>query len=116
MMRVDTEDNIARPLALVKSKYSDSGVVTRIWGGFLAIFCRSPAGVSPVRTAMLISTGASAARKQLFSDAVEGYFQVFVDVVAQRLQRRNIEYLYPITELPIEPALEQAIDSRVKCR
>ena len=30
---------------------SDSGVVTRMWGGFFVIFCRSAGGVSPVRTA-----------------------------------------------------------------
>ena len=34
---------------------SDSGVVTRMCGGCFAIFARSPAGVSPVRTATRIS-------------------------------------------------------------
>ena len=34
--------------------YSDSGVVMRMCGGRLASFCRSDAGVSPVRTAVVI--------------------------------------------------------------
>ncbi len=37
--------------------YSDSGVVTMMCGGRLRHFARSACGVSPVRTALRISTG-----------------------------------------------------------
>ena len=47
-----------RPPLLVSSRYSDSGVVTSMWGGFFSMAWRSVCGVSPVRTATLISTGA----------------------------------------------------------
>ena len=35
--------------------YSDSGVVTRMCGGFFSMAARSDASVSPVRTAVRIS-------------------------------------------------------------
>ena len=38
--------------AAVSRMNSDSGVVTRMWGGRLISFRRSDAGVSPVRTAV----------------------------------------------------------------
>ena len=47
---VRTPDNIPRPLVLVRSRYSDSGVVTRMCGGRRAMAVRRPLGVSPVRT------------------------------------------------------------------
>ena len=41
-------------------RYSDSGVVTRMCGGVRSIEARSACGVSPLRTAAVILTGASA--------------------------------------------------------
>ncbi len=42
--------SMRRPDSLVSSRYSDSGVVTRMCGGRLLMAARSPGGVSPVRT------------------------------------------------------------------
>ena len=43
--------SISRERCAVNSKYSDSGVVTRIYGGVRSIAARSLCGVSPLRTA-----------------------------------------------------------------
>jgi hypothetical protein len=58
-------------------------------GGFLPIFWRSEAGVSPVRTA--VRMGAKATPRAA-SSAISGqrHFQVLVNVVAERLQRRDV--------------------------
>ncbi len=53
---VRTLDSMLRPEAEPSSTYSDSGVVTSTCGGLRNTFWRSPAGVSPVRTAVRIST------------------------------------------------------------
>ncbi len=37
------------PVLLVSIRYNDSGVMIRIWGGFLTILCLSRWEVSPVR-------------------------------------------------------------------
>ena len=50
-----TVDSILRPESLVSSRYSDSGVVTRIWGARFRIATRSACAVSPVRTIARIS-------------------------------------------------------------
>ncbi len=51
-----TPDSIARPDSEPSSTYSDSGVVTRMCGARLRKAARSACGVSPVRTAVRIST------------------------------------------------------------
>ncbi|ULU25840.1 hypothetical protein DYST_02778 [Dyella terrae] len=48
--------SIARPDSEPSRMYSDSGVVTRMCGGCLRIPLRSACGVSPVRTAVRMST------------------------------------------------------------
>ncbi len=53
---VRTVESMRRPPSLVRRMKSDSGVVTRMCGGFLIIAVRTPDGVSPVRTAVRIST------------------------------------------------------------
>ena len=45
-----TVRSMARPLSLVSRIESDSGVVTRMWGGFFRIAVRALADVSPLRT------------------------------------------------------------------
>ncbi len=47
---VRTERSICRPPSLVSKMYTDSGVVTKIWGGRLLLAARLFAEVSPVRT------------------------------------------------------------------
>ena len=53
--------SICRLRSDVSSRYSDSGVVTRMWGGVRSIAARSAAVVSPVRTAAVIRGAASPA-------------------------------------------------------
>ena len=50
---------MSRERSAVSSRYSDSGVVTRICGGVRSIAARSPWGVSPLRTAAVMRTGGS---------------------------------------------------------
>ncbi len=60
-MTVRTVRSICRLRSEVRSRYSDSGVVTRMWGGVRSIDTRSRVEVSPVRTAAVID-GASSPR------------------------------------------------------
>ena len=55
-MTVRVLASILRPDTLVSRMYSDSGVVTRIWGGLRRMRLRSACGVSPVRTTVRMST------------------------------------------------------------
>ncbi len=54
--------SMARPDSEPSSTYSDSGVVTRMCGGWRRIAARSDCGVSPVRTAVRMSTSGSPSR------------------------------------------------------
>ena len=54
-----TVRSISRLRAAVSSRYSDSGVVTRMCGGVRSIAARSAGVVSPVRTAAVIRGGGS---------------------------------------------------------
>ncbi len=65
-------DSIARPDSLVSSRYSDSGVVTRMCGGRLRMATRSACGVSPVRTCVRIGRRIQTLRRQLGGDAASG--------------------------------------------
>src|SRR6059036_1121254 len=47
--------SISRERSAVRSRYSDSGVVTRMWGGERSIAARSACGVSPLLTAAVRS-------------------------------------------------------------
>ncbi len=65
---VRTVRSISRLRAAVSSRYSDSGVVTRMCGGRFSIAARSEAGVSPVRTAEVMrgtTTPAAAAIRSM---------------------------------------------------
>ena len=67
-MTVRTVRSISRDFSAVSRMNSDSGVVTRMCGASLRILCRSAAGVSPVRTAVLI--GASDRPRSAASSAI----------------------------------------------
>src|SRR5476649_1123596 len=54
---VRTARSMSRLRPAVSSKYSDSGVVTRMWGGVFSIAARADAGVSPVLTAEVMRGG-----------------------------------------------------------
>ena len=58
---VRTVRSIARLRSAVRSRYSDSGVVTRMCGGVRSIAARRELGVSPVRTAERMRTEGSPA-------------------------------------------------------
>ncbi len=58
-MTVRTLDSICRPESDVSRMYSDSGVVTRMCGGWRRMRARSVCGVSPVRTAARIGASSS---------------------------------------------------------
>ena len=71
-MTVVTGASIARVRAAVTSRYSDSGVVIRKSGGFLSIAARSPAAVSPVRTATRTSGAGSPIRAAVSAISASG--------------------------------------------
>ena len=62
---------------------------------------RSACGVSPVRTAVRISTSGRPSARQLVADAGERRLEVALDVVRQRLQRRDVDDLRLVRELPV---------------
>ena len=94
--------------------YSDSGVVTRMCGGRLSIARRSCISVSPVRTAVRISRHQQAALARQLQDFAERDFQVLLDVVAQRLQRRDVEDFGPVVQLAGERFADQPINAGEK--
>jgi hypothetical protein len=69
-MTVRTVRSILRLRSDVTSRYSDSGVVTRMCGGVRSIAARSACVVSPVRTAAVIRgarSPASSASRSMFA-------------------------------------------------
>ncbi len=69
---VSTLRSISRLLAPVSSKYSDSGVVTKICGGRRSMAARWELGVSPVRTAARIGSGCCPAAKAACCNSASG--------------------------------------------
>ena len=90
-MTLRTLFSIVRPDSEVSRMKSDSGVVTRMCGGVLRIRLRSNAEVSPVRTASRIGTSSTPMLQELVADAGERLLEVLLDVVRERLQRRDVE-------------------------
>ena len=68
-----TVRSIARPLSDVSMMASDSGVVTRMCGGFFCIAARALAGVSPLRT----STRTRARSESMRSSSSSGLRRFF---------------------------------------
>ena len=89
---VSTVASIARA-AEVSIRKSDSGVVIRMSGGVRTIAARSFCGVSPVRTA----------DAQLRAQPGERPAQVALDVVVERLQRRDVEEPQALAGPRVEP-------------
>ena len=67
---------------------------------------RSAAGVSPVRTQVRIATSGRPRAASSSRDAGERPFEVLLDVVRQRLQRRDVDDLRLVRELPGDAALD----------
>ena len=82
--------SISRERSAVSSRYSDSGVVTRMCGGVRSIAARSVCGVSPLRTAAVILTAGSPSPRRAL-DLAPRLGQVLVDVRRQRLERRDVD-------------------------
>ena len=78
---VSTVRRSSRAREVSSIRNSDSGVVIRMSGGVRSICARSRCGVSPVRTA----------DRQPEPSPASGAAQVALDVVVERLQRRDVE-------------------------
>ena len=68
-----------------------------------------------MRTQVRISTPGRAALAQGLADAGERGLQVALDVVGQRLQRRNVDHLRRIGEAAFQALAEQSVDGGQKC-
>ena len=77
---------------LVSRRYRLSGVVMRMSGGRRAISRRSCEGVSPVRLATVICGGVFAEALGGETDPRQRSAQVALDVVGQRLERRDVQH------------------------
>ena len=53
---------------------------------------------------------------QLLGDASERLLEIFLDIVAECLERRHIENLDALAQFPIKAALEKHVDGGVKSR
>ncbi len=85
----------------VSIRYSDSGVVIRMSGGWRSIAARSFWGVSPVR----MPTGDLLRAR----DRGQRHSQVALDVVAERLQRRDVDDPGAVLT-PVAPLTREAVD------
>ena len=83
-------------------------------GGRLSIAVRAAAGVSPVRTAVLISTSGSPLCAQPLEDARERQLEVALDVVRERLERRDVDHLRAFGKLAAggDALAHQVVDHR----
>ena len=57
-----------------------------------------------------------ALQMQLLGDAIERLLEIFLDIVAECLERRHIENLDAFAQFAIKAALEKHVDSGVKSR
>ena len=110
-MTVRTVRSICRLRSAVSSRYSDSGVVTRMCGGVRSIAARSRLTVvSPVRTAAVIAAARGRAPRATLRDAAPRLGEVLVDVGAQRLQRRDVDDADLVGQRRAEPFLEERVE------
>ena len=109
-MTVRVVASISRPDCEPSRMYSDSGVVTTMCGGLRRICVRSYCGVSPVRTQVRISTSRQPVLAQLLADAGERRFEIAIDVVRQRLQRRDVDDARLVRQAPLLAFAHQLID------
>ena len=105
---VSTSRRMTRALD-VSSRYSDSGVVTRMSGGWEAMARLSRVVVSPLRMAMPIS---GAARPDAsHSAAMPSSAEVLRDIDGQRLQRRDVQHLDTPSPTPLSGNVSRALRS-----
>ena len=99
MMTVSTPASASRACE-VSSRNSDSGVVMRTSVGVRAKARRSSAGVSPERTATVMSGAGSPSRVGGVPDADQRGAQVALDVDGERLHRRDVEHPAALQRAP----------------
>ena len=89
---VRTWRSVSRLRAAVSIRYSDSGVVIRMCGGVATHrLARSLRGVSPVRTPVADRRQRQAQLGGDLGDLRQRRLEVALDVVAERLQRRDVD-------------------------
>ena len=81
-------------------------------GGRRRIRSRSAAGVSPVLTQVADLDIGEPALSELLADAGERRFEVAMDVVRQRLQRRHVDDLRRVGEWAFESLSHEIVDRR----
>ena len=101
--------NIPRPRTVVSMMCSDSGVVMRMCGDLRIIRARADCGVSPVRTATRISGNASPAAANRSLQLGERQLEVALDVVVERLERRDVEDLNRVRQRLTQPVDDELI-------
>ena len=113
-MTVRVVASISRPDCEPSRMYSDSGVVTTMCGGLRRICARSYCGVSPVRTHVRISTSRIVCSRSSLANAGERRFEVAIDVVRQRLQRRDVDDAGLVGQAPLLAFAHQLVDGGEK--
>src|SRR4029453_17005551 len=106
-MTVRTVRSISRLRSAVSSRYSDSGVVTRMCGGVRSIAARSDEVVSPVRTAAVIRGGSDPARFREPDNAAAWLREVLMDICAQRLERRDVDDAHLVRQRSAQAFLDE---------
>ena len=101
--------NIPRPRMLVSRMFSDSGVVIRMCGALRSIRARADAGVSPVRTPIRISGNCLPFRLEARAQLGQRLLEIALHVVAERLERRDVEDLDRVRQRRLEPAHDQLV-------
>ena len=78
--------------------------------------CRSEGFVSPERTAVRMRGSGMPSACPASDDALQGFLQVLLDVVAERLERREVEHRRLVAQLSGQAAPDQLVDGGQECR
>ena len=83
-------------------------------GGRFSMARRSCISVSPVRTAVRISGISRPRSPRHLQNLAQRAFEVFLDVVAQSLQRRDVEHFGAVVQIAGQRLADQAVDAGEK--
>ena len=95
---------------------SDSGVVMRMCGDLRSMRARADAGVSPVRTATRISGKLSPVGDESLAQLGERPLEVALNVVVQRLERRDVEDVNRVRQRLTQPVDDELVQLPEKRR
>ena len=84
-------------------------------GGRFSMARRSCISVSPVRTAVRISGISRPRSRAICRISPERHLEILLNVVAQRLQRRDVENFGAVVQIAGERLADQAVDAGEKC-